>query len=235
MNRDARPSNTPPQPANTPANYLVYLFIFSVVFIVLLPYIVPWMGMIQRPMKKTGNDMKPKSQETFKDSSLSSTPQSYVNSPFQRSYLTDGKYDVLESLIMDIQKAVQMERERTMKLENDVRILELSERFLKERIQMVEDRNIVVESPKASYNSLQLISQSIDGNSNNLGNIDVLVRELLRAVQKEKERTDSLDMEIGKLKMSESSLKDRMELLELKISSLMKISESLPVRRFVTN
>lgn len=208
------------------SNYLVYLLLFSAAFIVVLPH----MGniFVSRPSRKADVQEKVKV-DRYSKKVHSSPPASYyptISSSdylMTRAYSSEGKCDALEVLVLDLQKVVQIEREKTIHLENEVRVLQISENFLKERIQYLEDKSW--ESRKDGYaSSMEVLLQNALVSEGRKDGVDTVVHELLKMVQVEKDRTSSLEKEIRILQKSESILIDRIEKLESQFGAICKQS-----------
>ncbi|KAI5054113.1 hypothetical protein GOP47_0012039 [Adiantum capillus-veneris] len=219
-------SGEPGSRQTSSANYLVYLFLFSATFIVVLPY----MGsiLVSRPSKKADIVQEKPKLGTYNKKTYSSPPASYptISSSdymMTRVYGSEGKCDALEVLVLDLQKVVQVEREKTLHLENEVRVLQISENFLKERIQYLEDKSW--ESRKDSYaSSMEVLLQNALVYDGRKDGVDTIVHELLKMVQAEKDRTSSLEKEIRIMQKSEAILIERIDKLESQFSVLCKQS-----------
>lgn len=224
LNRESSGESSSRQTSSS--SYLVYLFLFSATFIVVLPH----MGniFVSRPSKKADVQEKVKA-DRYSKKVYSSPPASYptISSSdylMTRVYSSEGKCDALEVLVLDLQKVVQIEREKTIHLENEVRVLQISENFLKERIQYLEDKSW--ESRKDGYASSMevLLQNALVGSEGRKDGVDTVVHELLKMVQVEKDRTSSLEKEIRILQKSESILIDRIEKLESQFAAICKQS-----------
>ncbi|MCO5604943.1 hypothetical protein L7F22_059118 [Adiantum nelumboides] len=208
------------------SNYLVYLFLFSAAFIVVLPY----MGniMVSRPAKKADTIQEKAKLGTYNKKAYSSPPASYptISSSdylMTRVYSSEGKCDALEVLVLDLQKVVQIEREKTLHVENEVRVLQISENFLKERVQYLEDKSW--ESRKDNYaSSMEVLLQNALVSDGRKEGVDTIVHELLKTVQAEKDRTSSLEKEIRIIQKSEAILIERIDKLESQFSAICKQS-----------
>eukprot|EP00250_Pteridium_aquilinum_P013093 c21125_g1_i1 orf=1169-1879(+) len=228
MNRDSGGESSSRQTPSS--NYLVYLFLFSAAFIVVLPH----MGSILvRPGKKTDTTEKVRTdtrhnKRTYSQPASYSPPASYptISSSdylMTRVYGSEGKCDALEVLVLDLQKVVQIEREKTLHLENEVRVLQISENFLKDRIQYLEDKSW--ESRKDSYTtSVELLLQNALVSDGKKDGVDTVVHELLKMVQAEKDRTSSLEKEIRIMQKSEALLIERIDKLESQFSAICRQS-----------
>lgn len=205
------------------SNYLVYLFLFSAAFIVVLPY----MGSIVRPGKKADATERVKldrySKKTYSTPAASYPTISSSDYLMTRMYSSEGKCDALEVLVLDLQKVVQIEREKTLHLENGVRVLQISENFLKERVQYLEDKSW--ESRKDNYaSSVEILLQNALASDGKRDGVDTVVHELLKMVQAEKDRTTSLVKDIQILRKSEVLLTERIEKLESQFAAICRQS-----------
>lgn len=224
MNRDIGRGTDSLQHASS-SNYLIYLFVVSASFVVLLPYLIP-LSRTVLPLGKKVDVVEKVTSETLKKSS----PSTYTSSTstyasistdvmVPRGHLSDSKREALEVLIVDLQKMVLIERERTLRLENEIQILHISERFLKERLQKLEDRSPEYRRDfSASSIHNELLMQNMAATQSKQENLDILVHELLRMLQSEKERTSALALEVGMLRKSETILFDRIKRLEEKLN-----------------
>lgn len=220
MNRDIGRGTDSLQQAPS-SNYLIYLFVVSAAFVILLPYLFPLGGALLRSGKKVGVVERLKS-ETFKKSSpLPYMPPS-TDVAMLRAYRSESNCEALEVLVVDLQRMVQIERERTLQLEYEIRILHISGRFLKERVQKLEDRRPDFRSDlSASSTHIELLMQNTAATQSKQEKLDILVHELLRMVQAEKDRTSTLALEVQTLRRSETILVDRIKTLEEKFTLLM--------------
>lgn len=223
MNRDlGRGTDNVQQDSST--NYLVYLFIFSAFFVFVLPYLFPFGGSLLRSSKKeAGAKLKGQSVKTSEPypSYTYLSPDSLVT----RQYNFESRRDEMETSIVELQRAIQIERERTFQLENEIRILHLSERYLKERVQKLEDRELEHRrSFSAGSAPLELLMEKTAIAQNKQENMDGYLQELVRMLHAEKEKVSALAMEVKMLRMSESNLVDRVKTLEDKFSEFLSKS-----------
>lgn len=219
MNRDITGETDSLQQTSS-SSYLVYLFIFSAAFIVFFPYLFPFSGMLLRSGKGVDTVGKVKS-GTFKKSTSSAGISRPTDTMLANIAYSESKCEALEDLVMDLQRVVQFEREKVLKLENEVRVLQISEGYLKDRVQHMEDKSL--ESRRdwsASYTppsgEFAMRTTLPEGKQENL---DALVHELLRMVLTEKDRTLALEMEVRILQKSEIILISRIQQLEEKFAS----------------
>ncbi|KAH7416463.1 hypothetical protein KP509_14G092700 [Ceratopteris richardii] len=224
MNRESSSESGSRQASQ--CNYLACLFLSSFVLITLLPY----MGgiMVTRRSKKDNaqDEMTVNKYNERAYSSLSSVsylatiPSSnYLNSHI---YSTEGKCFALEALVLDLQKVVQIEREKTLLLGNEVRVLQISESFLKDRIQYLEERRWESRKGSSYSASMELLLQNTVSSNGKKDDIDTLEYELFQILQAEKDRISSLEKEISILQKSETILIERVEKLEAQLSSICK-------------
>lgn len=227
MNRDIS-GETDPSRQSSSSNYLVYLFLFSAAFIVILPYLFPAGGMLVRSGKKVDVVAKVKSDGYSKrvSSSSSSSYPTISSSDYliNRVYNSESKCEALEVVVMDLQKVVHIEREKTLQLENEIRVLQISENFLKERVHYLEDKSW--ESRKNSgsgyASSIEVLLQNAHVSDGKRDGVDTVVHELLKMVQGEKDRTSALETEIRILQRSEAILVERIEKLETQFAAVCK-------------
>lgn len=226
MNRDVNGESDPLSKQQTPSSsYLVYLLLLSAGFIVVLPYLFPSSGLLSRTGSRTEEgraSLQSERRSSYKRASPapSSYPTLYTNDYF-RKY--ESKCESLEIFVMDLQRVVHAERERTMHLENEIRVLQISENFLKERVQYLEERNWDYRKEGTSSDSLLRNMPHFAASDARKGSVpDTLVHDLLRMVQVERDRTSSLQSEIRLLQRSEMSLQSRIEKLEEQFASTCK-------------
>ncbi|KAI5060505.1 hypothetical protein GOP47_0024925 [Adiantum capillus-veneris] len=222
MNRDVgRGTDTVQQ--DTSSNYLIYLFVFSALFVVLLPYVIPFGGSLLRSSKKeTVQKLKGQSVKSSEPYSLFTYPSLSTDSLVSRQYNYENKQDEITMLIVELQRTIQIERERMFQLENEIRILHLSERYLKERVQKLEDRDLEHRrSFSAGSAPIELLMEKTLAAQNKQDNMDGYLQELLKMLQAEKERVNALAMEVRMLRMSESVLVDRVKTLEDKFNEFL--------------
>lgn len=204
------------------SSYLVYLFLVSAALIVFLPYLFPTGGgLLVRSGKKVEVVGKVKS-NTYKRGSSSTYTSLASDAVIKKMSYTESKCEALETLVVDLRNVVEVEREKTFELENEVRVLQISESFLKERVVNLEERNLEYRKGLSTgYISGDLGVQNTLISEGKQENADVLVRELLRIAQMEKERTSALETEVRILQRSEIILLDRIQKLEDKFASYM--------------
>lgn len=218
MNRETPGETTSFQ--QTPSfNYLVYLFIVSAAFIVLLPSLFPIGGMLVRSGKKV--DMVGRVKADIRKGSSATYTSLPPAAMMKRIYYSESKCEALEAVVVDLQKVVQAERVKTLELENEISVLEVSESILKERVQKLEENNSA--SRRASYAPLspEFEMQKTPSFESKQENLDALVHELVKMVHLEKDRTSSLETEVSILQRSETILIDRMQKLEEKFALYM--------------
>lgn len=218
MNRDITGETDSFQQTSS-SSYLVYLFIVSAAVIVFLPYVFPFTGILLRSAKKVDVVGKVKS-DPIKKSSSSRFTSLTSDAVIKKTYYSESTCEALQAHLMDMQKVVQNERERTFNLENEIRILKISETFLKERVHNLEERNSRKEFTTGYTSSVEYMMQNTPlMTESKRGDSDIIVHELLRMVLKEKDRTSTLEMEIRNLKKSEIALVGRVQKLEEKVAS----------------
>eukprot|EP00250_Pteridium_aquilinum_P004685 c14887_g1_i1 orf=906-1622(+) len=220
MNRDLGRGTDTLQQASS-SSYLAYLFLVSAAVVVMLPYLLPLGGSLLRSNKK-GSVAEKIKEDRLKASELYSYPSFSSDVIVSRNYMHESRLDNLEMQVIDLQRKIQIERERTYQLEYEIRILHLSERFLKERVQSLEERRHEYRRDvfAGSVPVDLLVQKTADGQSRQ-NNMDMYVQELRRMLQVERERTDKLVMEINVLRMSESILVDRVKTLEDKFNAFL--------------
>ncbi|MCO5604484.1 hypothetical protein L7F22_058651 [Adiantum nelumboides] len=207
------------------SSYLVYLLLLSAGLIVVLPYTFPSSGLLSRTGSAGTEDVIGSSKASARvRTHLTSPVYDYSLSHNLRKY--ESKCDSLEILVMDLQRVVHVERERTMHLENEIRVMQISESFLKERVQYLEERNYDYRresSYSPSMDSLLRNAQfSASDTRKTTGVPDTLIHDLLRMVHVERERTLSLESEIRLLQKAEISLQSRIQMLEEQFASTCK-------------
>lgn len=125
-------------------------------------------------------------------------------------------------LVIELRRTIQIERDRTFQLENEIRVLHLSGRFLSERIQKLEERDL---EHRRSFSTgavpIDLLMQKTANMQSKQGDLVAHVQELSRMLQAERERTNALALEIKILRMSESILVDRIKRLEDKFNAFL--------------
>lgn len=218
MNREVGRGTDTLQQASS-SNYLIYLFVFSASLVVLLPYLLPFGGSILRSSKK-GNikGSSPKASSSYSDtfSSLSSdfvVPKDYM--------LEDSQRDV-QLRVVHLQRAIQNERERTVQLENEIRIMHISERYLRDRVQRLEDRDLEHRrSMSTSSAPVELLLQKTGNIQSRQSDLVAQVQELSRMLQDEKEISNALALEVQTLRLSKSVLEDRIKNLEDKVEAFL--------------
>ncbi|MCO5579048.1 hypothetical protein L7F22_032900 [Adiantum nelumboides] len=226
MNRDlGRGTDTVQQ--DTSSSYLIYLFVLSALFVVLLPYILPFGGSLLRSSKKeTVQKLKGQTVKTSEPYSRLTYPSISTDSLVSRQYSYETKQDEIEMSIVELQRTIQVERERMFQLENEIRILHLSERYLKERVQRLESRELEHRrSFSVGSAPIELLMEKTVFAQNKQDNLDGYLQELLRMLQAEKEKVNALALEVKMLRMSESNLVDRVKTLEDKFNEFLLKSE----------
>ncbi|KAH7447474.1 hypothetical protein KP509_01G108400 [Ceratopteris richardii] len=141
-----------------------------------------------------------------------------------RLYNSEGKCDALEVLVLDLQKVVQNEREKTLHLGNEVRVLQISENFLKERVQYLEEKSWDSRKDNSHSAAMEVLLQSALVPDAKKDGTDALIHELLKMVQAEKDRTTSVEREIKILQKHEDLLTEKIEKLEAQFSVICKQS-----------
>lgn len=103
------------------SSYLVYLFLVSAALIVFLPYLFPTGGgLLVRSGKKVEVVGKVKS-NTYKRGSSSTYTSLASDAVIKKMSYTESKCEALETLVVDLRNVVEVEREKTFELENEVK------------------------------------------------------------------------------------------------------------------
>ncbi|KAH7415432.1 hypothetical protein KP509_14G043300 [Ceratopteris richardii] len=207
------------------SSYLLLLFISSAIFFIALPYLLPFGGsLLWWRRKGTAEEPKLKfSEKTDPDYKYAYLSTNVLTS---RQYSHDSKHEEVHSSIVNLQKTLQIERERIAQLESEIYILQLSERYLKERVQKLEAGQFgysrSVSSPSVPIEHLMERTVNVQ---KKLESMDDLVEELLRMLQTEREKVSSLALEVRTLRVSESTLTDKIKNLEEKFNEFLSKNE----------
>ncbi|KAI5076035.1 hypothetical protein GOP47_0008894 [Adiantum capillus-veneris] len=232
MFRDVNGEGDPLSKQQAPtSSYLVYLLLLSAGLIVVLPYMFPSRGLLSRTGSAGSDEIIGSSKSSggrirTRTRTMSSPVYDYSLSHNLHKY--ESKCESLEILVMDLQRVVHVERERTMHLENEIRVMQISESFLKERVQYLEDRNWDFRRESSSSSSMDSLLRSAqfaapsEARKTTSGVPDTLIHDLLRMVHVERERTMSLESEIRLLQKAEMSLQSRIQMLEEQFASTCK-------------
>ena len=114
-------------------------------------------------------------------------------------------------------------------MENEIRVLRMSDKFLKERVLSLEGRAYSNENhhgSSSSSSSLELMLEHIDSMQRKQENSDHLLWELSKMMQLEKEKTSALSQEVRTLRKSEAVLADKVHSLEEQVSVVVSATRS---------
>ncbi|KAH7414606.1 hypothetical protein KP509_14G001600 [Ceratopteris richardii] len=237
MNRDINTDTLRKQQQSPSPNYLLYLLVLSFGLVVVFPFIFPsrsllsWSGSEDDGDASGRNSLVDNNRRSSGKKSTSASMTLYDRSLSYDNF--DRRCASLEALVMDLQGVVQVERERTTYLESEIRTMQMSENFLKNRVHYLEERNLALTrdvSPSSSFSSpsidpLLRNAQSFTSDGRPAGDVpETIFHDLLKIVQVERERTLALESEIRHLQKSEASLQTRVQVLEEKFASSCKDS-----------
>ncbi|KAH7433970.1 hypothetical protein KP509_07G095200 [Ceratopteris richardii] len=235
MNRDVYGDNDPlsKQQQGPSSSYLAYLLFLSIGVIVVLPRLFPSSSLFSWTGGNKDEDAGDNRSSMPKRSKTSSPATFYDRS---RTYDTfDRACSSLEAHVMDLQRVVHVERERTMRLESEIRVLQMSENFLKDQVHYLEKRSLMFRKEarpfSASYappsvDPFLWTSQFHSAGAKTAEVPNTLFQDLLRMVQVERERTLFLESEIRSLQKSEALLQSRVQVLEDQFASSCKDSSA---------
>ncbi|KAH7445190.1 hypothetical protein KP509_02G112000 [Ceratopteris richardii] len=146
----------------------------------------------------------------------------------------DSKNAEIEMSIMNLHRTIQIERERTSQLENELRILHLSEMYLKERVQRLEERDLhhrrSLSAGSVPIEHLMERTMNIQSKQENAGDF---LQDLLKMLQVERDKVSSLMTEVKILRATESHLVDRVRNLEEKFNDF--LSKSRQSENFIND
>ena len=238
MNRMPSNGSRRAQQQTSSPTYLLLFFIFSLFCVIVLPSLYPLGRLLPQVSKKIVVNF------FFKKSSSTPPPPTNQQSTQQQqqqtqqlphfssgalvaeksSFSWDTNSRALEPVVLELQRMLQMERERILKMEHEIRILQISANFLKERIHLVEERAFNSKPhhdlSEGSLSMTDLLMQHADSLQRKQESLNNLVQELSKMMQWEKERTSALASEVSSLRQSEAMLLARVKILEEKLNEL---------------
>ena len=234
MNRTPSNGSRRAQQQTSSPTYLLIFFMFSLFCVIFLPSLSPLGRLLPQVSKKIVINF------FFKKSS-SAPPPPTNHQPTQSqqqqqqtqqiphfssgalvaektSFSWDANSRALEPVVLELQRMLQMERERILKMEHEIRLLQISANFLKERIHLVEERAFNSKPHRdfndGSLSNTDLLMQHADSLQRKQESLNSLVQELSKMMQWEKERTSALASEVSSLRQSEALLLARVKILE---------------------